>query len=361
MNEREQAMTEAINAARAGRDLPALRAVELLVDVARGHAADMATHPGMVHIGSDGSDGGRRMLAAGYHWQQWGEITGWGFAGDVSQMMAWWLASPAHRPYLLDGAMRDVGVGYVAAPGSPWGHYWTVDFGRRDEPDPPPVPEPPPPAPPRPYASYVPVVAGGTQPVGIDLLPYLRGDGRAYRVGNAWGSFEVFQAQTEGDRFYQIKAWDDLSVVNWEEFIAGDSHIGRDVDTSPGGGRFYRQFGSPWVKRRMAIGESFSQTKRVQFFRLDDCEPVALHSGVVTDTITLVEHLSEWRSPFGVVVPDVVVLKWEQGGELYQYARGYGLVGWSRAHQDPNSPVWSGVAEMRPDLGRLARLRIHCL
>ena len=196
---------------------------------------------------------------------------------------------------------------------------------------------------------------------GIDLLPYLRGDGRAYRVGNAQGSWEVFQSQAEGDRFYQVKAWGDLSVVNWEEFLVSDGHIGRDVDTSPGGGRFYRQFGAPWVKRRMGIGESFSQAKRLQFYRLDNCEPVALHSGVVTDTITLVEHLSEWRSPFGVVVPDVVVLKWEQGGELYTFGRGYGLIGWSRAHQDPNSPAWSGIAAMRPDVGRLARLRIDCL
>lgn len=201
---------------------------------------------------------------------------------------------------------------------------------------------------------------------GIDLLPYLRGDGRAYRVGNAQGSSEVFQTQAEGDRFYQVKAWGDLSVVNWEEFIVSDSHIGRDVDTSPGGGRFYRQSlngspGAPWVKRRMGISESFSQTKRVQFYRLDNCAAVEQHSGTVTDTITLVEHLSEWRSPFGVVVPDVVVLKWEQGGELYRFGRGYGLVGWSRAHQDPNSPAWSGIAAMRPDVGRLARLRIGCL
>ena len=91
---------------------------------------------------------------------------------------------------------------------------------------------------------------------------YLRGDGRAYRVGNGWGSFEVFQTQTEGDTFYQVKAWDDLSVVNWEQFVVTPEYIGRDVDTSPGGGRFYRQFAAPWVKRRMRVGESFSQAKR---------------------------------------------------------------------------------------------------
>jgi hypothetical protein len=209
------------------------------------------------------------------------------------------------------------------------------------------------------------MVAAGTQ-VGIDLLPYLRGDGRTYRMGNAWGSFEIFQTQAEGDRFYQIKAWDDLSVVNWEEFVVSADSIGRDVDTSPGGGRFYRHLrdgspGAPWVRRRMRVGEGFSQTKQVQFYRAVDCAAVEQHSGTVTDTITLAEHLSEWRSPFGVVVPDVAVLKWEQGGEVYRFGKGYGLVGWERAHQDPNSPVWSGISEMRPDVGRLARLKIDCL
>lgn len=364
MNAHEAEMLERINAARVGHGRAGLRPVAALTEAARRHAADMAAHPGMVHEGSDGSDGGRRMLEEGYFWEWWGEIVGWGFGGSASQMLAWWLASPVHRDIVLDETWRDVGIGYVVAPGSLWGHYWTVDFGRRDEPVEP-EPEPTPRPTPGPYTSYVPVAAGGGEAT-IDLLPYLRGDGRAYRVGNAWGSFEVFQSQAEGERFYQIKAWDDLSVVHWEEFVVAADTIGRDVDTSPGGGRFYRQLldgspGAPWVRRRMRVGESFSQAKRVQFYRADNCEAVALHSGTVTDTITLVEHLSEWRSPFGVVVPDVVVLKWEQGGEVYHWGRGYGLVGWARAHQDPNSPVWSGIAEMRPGVGRLERLRLDCL
>ena len=30
-------------------------------------------------------------------------------------------------------------------------------------------------------------------------------------------------------------------------------------------------------------------------------------------------------------------------------------------HDDPHSPVWSAIAEMRPDVGKLNRLRIPCL
>ena len=64
---------------------------------------------------------------------------------------------------------------------------------------------------------------------------------------------------------------------------------------------------------------------------------------------------------FGVVVPDVITLRWEQGGELYYFARGYGLVSFRRSHNDENSPVWSAISEMLPSAPRLQRLRINCL
>lgn len=359
MNEQEREMVEAINAVRAARGKPAVRPNDRLTEAARRHAADMARHPGIVHTGSDGSGIGERIAATGYRADKYGEVVGWGFGGDARRMVDWWLNSPDHISYLLDADMTEAGVGYAAGLG-PWGHYWTVDFGRPVTEERPAPPGTEPPAVP-PHVVYAPIVVGGAARAGLDLLAYLRGDGRAYRVGNQRGTFEVFQTQTEGDRFYQVKAWDDLSVVHWEEFVVSGETIGRDVDTSPGGGRFYRQFGAPWVRRWMRPGESFAQAKRVQFYSAADCEPQAAYSGNVVDTITVVEHLSEWRSVFGVTVPDVVTLRWEQGGEWYYYGRGYGLVGWRRAHDDQHSPVWSAISEMRPDVGTLPRMVIPCL
>lgn len=133
MNGAELEIVEGINAARAAAGLAALRPNEELTQAARRHAADMAVHPYIVHTGSDGSDGGRRIREAGYQWLEWGEVVGWGFGGDARRMVDWWLGSPGHRPYLLDVTLREVGVGYVAAPGSRWGHYWVADFGRRGE------------------------------------------------------------------------------------------------------------------------------------------------------------------------------------------------------------------------------------
>jgi hypothetical protein len=352
-------MIERINAARAGRGLAALRPNAQLEEAARGHAADLAAHPALTagdsHTGSDGSSIEDRQRRAGYDPDWWGEITGWGFGGNDAQMMAWWMASPAHAAAILKPQFEDVGVADMDAPGSQWGHYWVVEFGRGDGAEP---------EPPRPYTSYVPVVTTPSNSMEIDLLPYLRGDGRSYRVGNGGGSFEVFQTQSEGDAFYQIKAWDDLSVVNWEGFSVDNEFIRRDVDTSPGGGRFYRQFNAPWVRRYMRPGQSFAQQKRVQFYRASDCAPLGVYSGTVTDVIEFVAHhrrytfpARDWRP---VTLDDVIELRWTQG-ERYWYARGYGLVGWRREHNDPNSPAWSAISEMRPGVGRLERMRIHCL
>lgn len=68
MNEKEQMVIAAINTARQANGLPPFRPVEEIAQAARRHAADMATHYDMIHVGSDGSDGGRRMREAGYDW-----------------------------------------------------------------------------------------------------------------------------------------------------------------------------------------------------------------------------------------------------------------------------------------------------
>ena len=134
MNDKEREMLATINAARAAHGLPAVRPDARLSAAARGHAEDMAAHPGMIHTGSDGSDGGRRILDAGYVPREWLEAVGWGWEGNAAAMVEWWLRSPDHRHILLEENLPDVGVGY--ADGGPWGHYWTVDFGRTDVPPP---------------------------------------------------------------------------------------------------------------------------------------------------------------------------------------------------------------------------------
>lgn len=140
MTDHEHAMLAAINAARVERGVHALVADEVAAAAARRHAVDMAYHPGLVHIGSDGTNGGERLLQEGYYWQAWLEAVGYGFGGAVGAMVMWWLSSPEHRGIVLSSDMVDIGVGYATGLG-PWGSYWCIDMGRRATPVPPPEPQ----------------------------------------------------------------------------------------------------------------------------------------------------------------------------------------------------------------------------
>lgn len=322
MNTAELAIVAGINAARAAAGLTGMRPSEELTRAARRHAADMAANPYIVHTGSDGSDGGVRIREAGYSWLEWGEVVGWGFGGDAGRMVEWWLNSPGHRTYLLDGTLREVGVGYVDVPGSRWGHYWVVDFGRRAETA-------------GSYQSYVPVVVAG--PVGaqtpeeIDLLAYPAGDGRAYMVQHPGGAQEKFRTAGDGTRFRQVKN------RQWEEFWYDDAYIRRGVDTSPGDGQYYRQFedgrqGARWCPRRMTIGQEWVSPAEhtVQTYWKGDCSPVDHHRNGRTRNRVRLAARHERMTWNGVTVEDVIELRTHTGEGMF-FGRGWGLVAWSSA------------------------------
>lgn len=127
----EQSIANLLNQQRNSNGLPSLALVSELTQAARRHSRDMADNNFTGHTGSDGSNGGQRMREAGYNWTTWGEIIGWGFGGDTESMVNWWMNSPSHRAIILSGSFTDFGVGYARNPNSDWGHYWTVNFGRR--------------------------------------------------------------------------------------------------------------------------------------------------------------------------------------------------------------------------------------
>ena len=128
-------MLERINAARAAHGLPPLAESAALAQAARDHAADLSRNEWLIesrrwHEGSDGSTIGERLNRAGYRAARWLENVGWGFGGDEARMMDWWMSSPVHRAAILSPDVAEMGSVRLAAPGSPWGFYWVVDFGR---------------------------------------------------------------------------------------------------------------------------------------------------------------------------------------------------------------------------------------
>ena len=128
-------MLERINEIRAGHGLPTLSENAMLTQAAQGHAADLSRNDWLIeqrrwHDGSDGSTIGARLTRAGYRGARWLEVVGWGWGGDESRMFDWWMASPVHRAAILSPDVTEAGAAVVNAPGSVWGFYWVVDFGR---------------------------------------------------------------------------------------------------------------------------------------------------------------------------------------------------------------------------------------
>ena len=128
-------MIDRINEIRAAHGLPSLSENAMLTQAAHDHAADLSRNDWLIeqrrwHDGSDGSTIGARLTRAGYRGARWLENVGHGFGGDEARMMDWWMASPVHRAAILSPDVTEAGAVKLYAPGSPWGFYWVVDFGR---------------------------------------------------------------------------------------------------------------------------------------------------------------------------------------------------------------------------------------
>jgi cysteine-rich secretory family protein len=127
-----------LNEARAANGLAALELDPRLTIAAYWHAVDMTANRFFSHAGSDGKHAAGRATTQGYgaDADSWtvGETLGWGEPGLASAraMVAAWLASPEHRPVVLNPVFRDVGVMvFPKAPVSvvPVGVTYVADFG----------------------------------------------------------------------------------------------------------------------------------------------------------------------------------------------------------------------------------------
>lgn len=100
-----------------------------LVSASLVHSDDMVAGNFFSHTGSDGSNAGQRMTAAGYVWRTWGENIAAG-QRSVASVVGGWMNSPGHCANLMNANFRDIGVACVAGSSSnTYGTYWTQKFG----------------------------------------------------------------------------------------------------------------------------------------------------------------------------------------------------------------------------------------
>jgi hypothetical protein len=190
------------------------------------------------------------------------------------------------------------------------------------------------------HPSWLSRLTGGTVPppppgTAVDLLPYLRGDGRLYEVRHPLGDQERFQTQVDGTIFWLVKNG------QYETFASVDGFIWRGIDTSPGPAptyaerpgelRYYRQFEpgqsyARWCKRSMVPGETYTgPVHQVQYHYKSDCSLSSANSGTAVNRVTFV-RLHASRTWNGITVQDVAELT--NDTETFYFARGLGLVAW---------------------------------
>lgn len=165
----------------------------------------------------------------------------------------------------------------------------------------------------------------------IDLLDYIRGDGRGYILANNWsGGNEICHTINDGRWFKFVKN------RNYEHFYYNDDIIGRGLDTSPGGDEVYLQYtgdlyGAAWIKRHMKVGETYTRDPKV-IWRTKSSGDLIQHPPhkapqVVSSSISLVSFHDQMTFDSGITIDGVAELQWS-GGERYFYGHKHGLVGW---------------------------------
>ncbi len=191
-----------------------------------------------------------------------------------------------------------------------------------------------------------PFMATPPTPAGLDLLPYIKGDGTIYQMKVIWqGQEHSQQMQTQtgyGNAFYLVKN------NEWEEFYFDSEYIHRGIDTSPGNGMYYWQRQNAletkarWCLRIRAAGQTYERNPLVTFYDKNTGLKLANPaSDYRRSWLRLAKHHASWRHPQGAMpFADVVELHWLlkpdaiTPAETYFYAKNYGLVGWSSSNGD---------------------------
>jgi uncharacterized protein YkwD len=111
------------NQERVNAGLAPLNANGALNNAAATHSADQAARNQMTHTGSNGSNAGDRIRAAGYQPGTWGENVAAGYTSS-SSVVAGWMGSSGHRANILNPAFTQIGVASATAANGT--RYWTM-------------------------------------------------------------------------------------------------------------------------------------------------------------------------------------------------------------------------------------------
>jgi len=134
-NVQELQLAQLLNEYRVSLGLDPLMLSDLASDAAEKHSSDMGTYSFFSHttVASaffpQGADGAQRLVLCGYpSYFGWGENIAAGFSMAAGVIEAW-KGSSTHHQLMTYPGYKVMGLGVVYVEGSPFGYYWTVDFG----------------------------------------------------------------------------------------------------------------------------------------------------------------------------------------------------------------------------------------
>ena len=124
------------NQVRTSRGLGPLCVNWALTRAARSHSLEMIERDYMSHNSYNGESVGARLRRFGYDWVTYGENVAWGSAGSYASpetRFKAWMNSPGHRANILNGNVREIGIGTATGTFRGYGNAttYTVDFGTR--------------------------------------------------------------------------------------------------------------------------------------------------------------------------------------------------------------------------------------
>lgn len=178
----------------------------------------------------------------------------------------------------------------------------------------------------------------------LDMLQFLRGDGRIFEMQHAGGGQERNQVQphpTDPNAWYVCKGeneghWELWRLVTMvvdgeiEEVFCLDTDTSA-ANASDGTARYYKirknDGLAPKYRRFMAVGESFGDSGHVvQFYRKDNCQPHPENSGPAANVTLIVALHEEMEFANGIVLQNV--LEVQENSETQFWCAGYGRVKW---------------------------------
>ena len=121
------------NGRRASQGLPPLKAASELMNSSQYHSNWMANHNCFSHNCPGEPDWVQRIINGGYvDYVLLGENIAAGYTSANGAVQAW-MESPGHRANMLNPDFREAGGGYAYSAASDYLHYWTMDYGARND------------------------------------------------------------------------------------------------------------------------------------------------------------------------------------------------------------------------------------